>query len=217
MDHQIHHDGNPLHGSVVILLDIGQERGDGMMVPVEENDRLLFQDDDVRIQKLVELQKVVDVVEEMEVWIVVDIGGANRVVEPVLQDIPHNEIADARRETRGRRHQEQIVNHHEAGKCNRLPILHDPLQKGKTQHIASNHGDNRLDGCERGHSPLVPERGAKLHQRVDHPCYIKQCIQNRSPHDAHNDMLSNIENKRHDFEKSGSVSFLLHRFFLLSR
>ena len=42
MNHQIHHDGNPLHGSVVILLDIGQERGDGMMVPVEENDRLLF-------------------------------------------------------------------------------------------------------------------------------------------------------------------------------
>ena len=84
MNHQIHHDGNPLHGSVVILLDIGQERGDGMMVPVEENDRLLFQDDDVRVQKLVELQKVVDVVEEMEVRIVVDIGGSNRVEEPIL-------------------------------------------------------------------------------------------------------------------------------------
>ena len=44
-----------------------------MVIPVEENDVLLLQNDDVCVDELIVLQKVVEVIEEMQVGVVVDL------------------------------------------------------------------------------------------------------------------------------------------------
>ena len=43
------------------------------MIPMEENDILLLQNDDVRIDELIVLQKVVEVIEQVQVGVVVDL------------------------------------------------------------------------------------------------------------------------------------------------
>lgn len=44
-----------------------------MVIPMEENDILLLQNDDVRIDELIVLQKVVEVIEQVQVGVVVDL------------------------------------------------------------------------------------------------------------------------------------------------
>ena len=44
-----------------------------MVIPMEENDILLHQNDDVRIDELIVLQKVVEVIEYVQVGVVVDL------------------------------------------------------------------------------------------------------------------------------------------------
>ena len=44
-----------------------------MVIPMEEDDVLLLQNDDVRIDELIVLQKVVEVIEQMQVGVVVDL------------------------------------------------------------------------------------------------------------------------------------------------
>ena len=137
---QIHDDGNPLHRGVVVLLDIGQQRGDRVMIPVKENDGLLLQNDDVGVEELVELQKIVDVVEEVQVGIVVHFGRTDGVVKPVAKNVLHDEVADAQGQAARRDHQKQVVNHHEARKSDGLSFLHDVLENGETHDIPSYHG-----------------------------------------------------------------------------
>ena len=43
------------------------------MTPMEEDDILLLQNDDVRIDELIVLQKVVEVIEQVQVGVVVDL------------------------------------------------------------------------------------------------------------------------------------------------
>lgn len=43
------------------------------MIPMEEDDVLLLQNDDVRIDELIVLQKVVEVIEQVQVGVVVDL------------------------------------------------------------------------------------------------------------------------------------------------
>lgn len=43
------------------------------MIPMEEDDILLLQNDDVRIDELIVLQKVVEVIEQVQVGVVVDL------------------------------------------------------------------------------------------------------------------------------------------------
>ena len=43
------------------------------MIPMEEHDVLLLQNDDVRIDELIVLQKVVEVIEQVQVGVVVDL------------------------------------------------------------------------------------------------------------------------------------------------
>ena len=126
MHDQIHDDGNPLHRGVVVLLDIGQQRGDRVMIPVKENDGLL--------------QKIVDVVEEVQVGIVVHFGRTDGVVKPVAKNVLHDEVADAQGQAARRDHQKQVVNHHEARKSDGLSFLHDVLENGETHDIPSYHG-----------------------------------------------------------------------------
>ena len=78
---QIHKNGNPLHSCLVILLDIGQNNGNqtsfnsnnlaptGMVVPMEEYDRFPLQKYDISIDELVILEKIINVVEQMEIWV----------------------------------------------------------------------------------------------------------------------------------------------------
>ena len=44
-----------------------------MVIPMEEEDILLLQNDDVRIDELIVLQKVVEVIEQVQVGVVVDL------------------------------------------------------------------------------------------------------------------------------------------------
>jgi hypothetical protein len=44
-----------------------------MVIPMEEDDILLLQNDDVRIDELIVLQKVVEVIEQVQVGVVVDL------------------------------------------------------------------------------------------------------------------------------------------------
>ena len=44
-----------------------------MVIPMEENDILLLQNDDVRIDELIVLQQVVEVIEQVQVGVVVDL------------------------------------------------------------------------------------------------------------------------------------------------
>mgnify|MGYP000521399221 FL=1 len=44
-----------------------------MVIPMEEDDVLLLQNDDVRIDELIVLQKVVEVIEQVQVGVVVDL------------------------------------------------------------------------------------------------------------------------------------------------
>ena len=44
-----------------------------MVIPMEEHDVLLLQNDDVRIDELIVLQKVVEVIEQVQVGVVVDL------------------------------------------------------------------------------------------------------------------------------------------------
>ena len=44
-----------------------------MVIPMEEDDIRLLQNDDVRIDELIVLQKVVEVIEQVQVGVVVDL------------------------------------------------------------------------------------------------------------------------------------------------
>ena len=44
-----------------------------MVIPMEEDDVLLLQNDDIRIDELIVLQKVVEVIEQVQVGVVVDL------------------------------------------------------------------------------------------------------------------------------------------------
>ena len=44
-----------------------------MVIPMEEDDILLLQNDDVRIDELIVLQKVVEEIEQVQVGVVVDL------------------------------------------------------------------------------------------------------------------------------------------------
>ena len=44
-----------------------------MVIPMEEDDVLLLQNDDVRIDELIVLQKVVELIEQVQVGVVVDL------------------------------------------------------------------------------------------------------------------------------------------------
>ena len=80
---QVHENWNPLDWGVVVLLDVRQESGDWtslsysmvtcVVVPVEKNEWLLLQKDDVGVDELVEFKQVIQIIKHVQIGIVMNL------------------------------------------------------------------------------------------------------------------------------------------------
>ena len=127
----------------------------------------------------------------------------NRMVKSILMNVLEHIVSDSSCQRSGGQHQECIVDHNKPANVCRLPVVHNPLNHRKTDHLAANDGSHCRWRSERRNSLHVAERGIKVLQNLNHVCSVQNNVQEGRPHSGNHEIEESIQER-------GNNQIILH-------
>lgn len=171
---------------------------------MKKNEGTLLQENHIGVHELIELEQVVHIVQNMQSSIVVcfysvmhnasqkNTSTTNRMVKSILINVLEHIVSDSSCQRSRGQHQECIVDHDKPADARGLPVVHNPLNHRKTDHIAANDGNHCRLRSEGRNSLHVAERGIKVLQNLNHVCSVQDNVQEGRPHSRNHEIEESI-------------------------